>query len=713
MSDPFFCHCLGPRQSKPDGLKYQGLAEGSGRVNQPQRGDKNKHPGTGSWFVKGTSFATSLQNPNSFLWLVGFAGCGKSALCSTAIQYAFRHRRGEPRVGVAFFFFTFIDENKQALMGCLFHIARDFKDVCIVLDESPRNKHRQAMLVAISVLHSWQMPGLHLLVSSRDKIDIREELGATEDQIVEMRNELVDQDIARFVAQHLQDSRHLRRWAEYHDLIEEALTTRAKGVFRWVECQFKALASCPESEDLLGPLLNSLPKILDETYERMLNNILLALRDYAQQILVMLCFAKRPLTVAELMEGIAVQLGDSPAFNPNRRLENIDAIQMSFFSLYRKAHYKTIRYKQKGPDGAAFYYYDAQNWPDHFRSGRADHRSKLLVMQFLSNADDCLKNWAHVWEEDCFQSGQLKSLTPPPLYYAARLGLGFVVDLLTAHHPGSSSVGAETNTDKVVQQLLDSNRDINEQVAECGSALQAASEEGHVGMVKGCKTALQVALSNRHIGIAKLLLANNADVNAEAGHYGTALQVVSALGSAEMVRLLLDNNADVNVEAGHCGAALIDASVSGHDEVVQLLLANGANINAYGTYGTALQVASDQGHAKVVKTLLAGNADVNETTGNDRPALYSASSQGHVEIVKLLLANNAGIDAKFEPYGTALITATTGGEWGTALQEAPGNQQIIQLLLENDAGSPHKRPPGKPKNKEHQHPAIGIKYRSK
>ncbi|KAI3573696.1 hypothetical protein IWW34DRAFT_553241, partial [Fusarium oxysporum f. sp. albedinis] len=74
---------------------------------------KKKHPGTGLWLVKGPAFTSWLEKPGSFLWLVGLAGCGKSVLCSTAIQYAFRHRRANARIGIAFFYFTFNDESKQ------------------------------------------------------------------------------------------------------------------------------------------------------------------------------------------------------------------------------------------------------------------------------------------------------------------------------------------------------------------------------------------------------------------------------------------------------------------------------------------------------------------------------------------------------------------------------------------------------------------------
>jgi ankyrin repeat protein len=54
----------------------------------------------------------------------------------------------------------------------------------------------------------------------------------------------------------------------------------------------------------------------------------------------------------------------------------------------------------------------------------------------------------------------------------------------------------------------------------------------------------------------KLLLENNADVNAQGGEYGTALQAASARGYEQTMKLLLENNADVNAQGGYYGNAL-------------------------------------------------------------------------------------------------------------------------------------------------------------
>ncbi len=89
-----------------------------------------------------------------------------------------------------------------------------------------------------------------------------------------------------------------------------------------MDCQFKSLQSCPRSEDHLNRLLSSLPQSLDETYERMLCNINDNLIEDARRILTLLCFAFRPLTVQELIDGVATEIKISPGLNRQRRLQD-------------------------------------------------------------------------------------------------------------------------------------------------------------------------------------------------------------------------------------------------------------------------------------------------------------------------------------------------------------------------------------------------------
>ncbi|KAF6787616.1 hypothetical protein CSOJ01_15186 [Colletotrichum sojae] len=228
-----------------------------------------KHPNTGTWFVKGEAFKSWLEKPGSFLWLRGFAGCGKTVLSSTAVQYTQRHLRKSPDFGLCFFYFKFDDNTKQdashllrsliiqlssqcsnfdalrqlkeshrngpppvpSLIDCLRRIVGAFHGVYVVmdaLDESPVGINRQRVLEAMDKMRAW--PGIHLLVTSREEAGIADHLKAASDQTVAMKNSDVNQDIANFVAERLHSVVELQRLSKYHAQIKDALSERARGV---------------------------------------------------------------------------------------------------------------------------------------------------------------------------------------------------------------------------------------------------------------------------------------------------------------------------------------------------------------------------------------------------------------------------------------------------------------------------------------------------
>lgn len=231
-----------------------------------------RHSGTGQWFVQSPDFTSWLQQGNSFLWLYGFAGSGKSVLCSTAIQHAFRNAWSQAKSAVAFFFFTFSDESKQdtsALLRALLlqlseQIAGVHTDLNILkdtyqhgtppvpilaeylrqamrrcrhvyllldaLDESPEDTSRADVLSLLNTIQGWQLPGLHLLVTSRDIPDIREGLNIEARNMIALQNNDVDQDIIRYVSYQLEHDRRLKRWGPHCEIIKQYLAQRANGV---------------------------------------------------------------------------------------------------------------------------------------------------------------------------------------------------------------------------------------------------------------------------------------------------------------------------------------------------------------------------------------------------------------------------------------------------------------------------------------------------
>lgn len=231
-----------------------------------------KHPGTGMWLIRGSQFSKWLTEENSIVWLKGFAGSGKSVLCSTAIQSVLQYRRCDRGIGIAFFYFTFNNDSKQdessmiralllqlssqlhdrhadlerlhesykaglppspVLLEYLRRLIQRFRHVYIfldALDESPRNGPRENVINALDTLRKWCVRHLHLFVTSRDEPDIREFLDVPATQRIVMHNAGMDKDIADFISGRLNGDRRLRKLLPYRDKILERLAKGAKGV---------------------------------------------------------------------------------------------------------------------------------------------------------------------------------------------------------------------------------------------------------------------------------------------------------------------------------------------------------------------------------------------------------------------------------------------------------------------------------------------------
>ncbi|TFY71985.1 hypothetical protein EVG20_g1035, partial [Dentipellis fragilis] len=136
----------------------------------------------------------------------------------------------------------------------------------------------------------------------------------------------------------------------------------------------------------------------------------------------------------------------------------------------------------------------------------------------------------------------------------------------------------------LVGVLLEQGADINAQAKFYGTALPAASDIGHTPVVqipleKGNAqtdrhgTALMAALFGGHISLVEILLEKGADINAQAGDYGTALTALLYWGChSSLVEFLLVKGADINAQAVYYGTVLIAASSGGHTSLVEFLL---------------------------------------------------------------------------------------------------------------------------------------------
>ncbi|KAK6384107.1 hypothetical protein LTR65_009866 [Meristemomyces frigidus] len=234
-----------------------------------------RHPGTGRWLIQSPPFSAWLQQDSSFLWIHGFAGCGKSVLCSTAIDQAWRRSNQIPGSAVACFFFTFTDASKQndsaMLRALLLQLSEqivgvedDLKQLkktlrnasapvstlieyiqqavtrvapdghvyllLDALDECPAGGQRSGVLSAIDTLRRRCLPNLHILVTSRDLPDIRRRLNASDEAMLGVTNDVIHDDIAHFVSDQLDIDPELEDWsAAERNTIKDRLASMADG----------------------------------------------------------------------------------------------------------------------------------------------------------------------------------------------------------------------------------------------------------------------------------------------------------------------------------------------------------------------------------------------------------------------------------------------------------------------------------------------------
>lgn len=173
-------------------------------------------------------------------------------------------------------------------------------------------------------------------------------------------------------------------------------------------------------------------------------------------------------------------------------------------------------------------------------------------------------------------------------------------------------------------------------------------------------TPLHLASRYGHNDVAKLLLANCADPNAQDSLGRTPLHIAAYSNNVPLVEMLLENDARVDITDNKQFQALQGAVEC--PAAVCLLLSCGTESNAQDASGrTALYRAAFPGNAQTVALLLSDGAEVNHTTSRGETPPHWAAEAGQPAIIRKLLAAGALVNAK-NYYGlTPLDHAINGG----------------------------------------------------
>ncbi|KAJ7291478.1 hypothetical protein C8J57DRAFT_1458321 [Mycena rebaudengoi] len=562
-----------------------------------------------------------------------------------------------------------------------------------VLDEYPED-HRRILLDTLAAIGA-----VSLLLTSRS--NIAPEAFFPTVPVVEIRAR--EEDIRRYIDVHIQTSarlsKHIRARPELRAEIESKIISNVDGM------QVSARETSPG-------FFGHKNYHLEHTYNEAMDRIEVQNKDdreIARQALIWVANAKRPLSVHELCEALAIKLGattlDADDMLDIEFIVSVCAGLLIVDQVVRLVHHTTQDYIERVQ-------------PSRFPRAQTEITSQCLT--YISFQD--------------FRGH--KSRDQPSLYRKYKL-LSYASHYCLLHAAGEPEVHLQ---ERIIDFLSDAHRWRSPFLGGRGppqwhylnwpsvsSNLRVAAIFGLQGIMKHLLEFDQ-SISKEEKDIVRLLIKHGANVNAAGGSYGNALHTAAAMGHVSVVQELIANGIDVNVrgrpyssalnaalERGHEGVAVLliengavhddrtlqVALKKGHNTVAQLLIKKGTNTRSSlhaasaigdiavvqfliehgvdvnlegGKYGTALRAASAKGKAEVVQLLLDNGADVNLQGGHYGTALHAASAQGDITVMQLLLNNGADVNLLGRHYETALQAAS-----------AKGDAEVVQLLLDHGA----------------------------
>lgn len=494
-------------------------------------------------------------------------------------------------------------------------------------------------------------------------------------------------------------------------------------------CQITNLRNClPKNVERA---LHSLPKDLDETYERALRNIEAVCVPDVCRVFQCIAFAGRSFAPEELAEALAVDFDAEPlpqlnpefrVTNPEHRLLKLCAGLIEIVpdhgtrvsrSVVRFAHFSVQEYmlSERLPIAMNVFRLDAQLAHAHlFQLCLSCLLAELAGENFASRMTGPLANYAvEFWALHARQlgTGQSSARRALDLSFAHKGHFSRLVHALAQQRGNEAGTtplylaAAHGLVEQTKMLLGPTHRaDINALSrarsatfvrVSWGTPLHGAATFGHISVVellvqRGAdtraeddegRTALMLAASAGHTPVVAYLLEKYPDgLNLRCHRYGyTALHYAAQekFGPTEMLHLLLERGAQADARSAAGVAPLHLAAARGRVDFLQALVLHGADINARNPESdeSTLQLAARSRRVHAVQFLLEHGARVER----DASAIICAAEAGSAEIVYLLLAHHADANACDPETGlTALHIAAT-----------EGHLEIARVLLEYGA----------------------------
>jgi hypothetical protein len=305
---------------------------------------KVHEPHTSGWLLRSPKWNQWLTGDTRCLWIHGIPGAGKTILTSFIVEQVKLHCKNRQKSGHSYYYCYFGHNQDEAspflrwtiaqlcrqancvsefvhqlykqggqpslteLMLALEITLQGFDIAYITIDALDESKPREDLLRVIRDLATdSRFSKIHCIVTSRTYIDIEQSLEPISHSMA-MSNAFVDEDIRKHVHSALHSETRFQRWpADILTEVEDALVRGSKGMyvllgchylfstahtvrFRWAICQLDRLQRLKCDRQIIKTELATLPKTLDETYERIFLDIAPDEWPFARHALQWICF---------------------------------------------------------------------------------------------------------------------------------------------------------------------------------------------------------------------------------------------------------------------------------------------------------------------------------------------------------------------------------------------------------------------------------------
>ena len=419
--------------------------------------------------------------------------------------------------------------------------------------------------------------------------------------------------------------------------------------FRWIFCQLEVLRHCLPAS--VRRTLKELPESLDETYERILNEIKKPNRGLAQRVLQCLVVAIRPLRVWELAEVLAVDLDDSegiPRLNADWRWEDQEqALLFACSSL--------IAIVEAGDD-----------------DGDSDSD--------VETSDSRVVQFSHFSVKEFLTSSRLSSTSGEVSAYR--------IDLKNAHTIlAQACLGVLLQTHDEIDENTSKDHPLARYAAEHWTT-HAQFGEVSSRLGKGMEYLFNPDRPHFRVWLTLYDIDTNPVVGEVPPFYyfipehksaATPLYYAALCGFHDLVEHLIAKYPhDVNANGGYCMRPIIAALAGEHFQTADLLRHNGANPHVQGYKERfPLHSAARFEKLEVVQKLIEYDAEIDARDEAGWTPLYLASSGDHFKdgsVLRLLLERGADVNAQ-------AVDGSTPLHWTSAW----GAPEVVRLLLEHGA----------------------------